>query len=356
MGRKIVFTGGGSAGHVSVNLALIPLFLAEGWDVSYIGSKGGIEQQLTESIDGVRYYSISTGKLRRYFDWNNFKEPFRVVKGAFEAFRLIKTIKPDVVFSKGGFVSVPVILGSRMNKVPIVTHESDLSPGLANRLSLPFAKKVCTTFPETADQLPNGKAVYAGAVIRTDLHKGNAANGRAFCGFTSRKPIILIMGGSLGSKKINESVRLSLDALLPRYQIVHLCGKGQMDGSIRRNGYVQFEYVTDELPDLLAATHFVVSRAGSNSIFEFLSLRKPMLLIPLSKEASRGDQIENAQSFEKQGFCKVLFEEELTADSLCDSIEKLDEMKGAYISRMEKSRLNNALDQLFSLIKEEAKG
>ncbi|WP_062236312.1 undecaprenyldiphospho-muramoylpentapeptide beta-N-acetylglucosaminyltransferase [Fictibacillus sp. FJAT-27399] len=355
MGKKIVFTGGGSAGHVSVNLALIPLFLKEGWEVSYIGSKGGIERQLTETIEGVRYYSISTGKLRRYFDWNNFKDPFRVMQGAFEAFRLIKTIKPDVVFSKGGFVSVPVILGSRMNKVPIVTHESDLSPGLANRLSLPFANKVCTTFPETTDHLPREKAVYAGAVIRKELHEGIAVKGRAFCGLTPGKPIILIMGGSLGSKKINEAVRLSLDALLPRFQIIHLCGKGQKDSSILKKGYIQFEYVSDELADILAATDFVISRAGSNSIFEFLSLRKPMLLIPLSKEASRGDQIENARSFEKQGYCEVLFEEDLTAESLMQGIEQLYSNQEAYISRMEESQLSNALDHLFSIIKEEAK-
>lgn len=322
--------------------------------MSYIGSIDGIERELITPLEGVKYYSIATGKLRRYFDWNNFKDPFRVMKGAFEAWRLIRKIKPDVVFSKGGFVSVPVILGSRMNQVPIVTHESDLTPGLANRISLPFASKVCTTFPETAQHLPKEKAVYAGAVVRKELNEGSAAKGRAFCGFTPEKPVILIMGGSLGSKKINEAVRNSLNFLLQHFQIVHLCGKGHLDSSIKKKGYAQFEYVNDELPDLLAATDFVVSRAGSNSIFEFLHLKKPMLLIPLSKEASRGDQIDNARSFEKQGFCKVLFEEDLTAETLQKNIEQLAAHQQNYIIRMAESKLGNALEQLYSLIKSSA--
>jgi UDP-N-acetylglucosamine--N-acetylmuramyl-(pentapeptide) pyrophosphoryl-undecaprenol N-acetylglucosamine transferase len=279
-----MFTGGGSAGHVTVNMALIPRFLEEGWSVVYIGSESGIERKLISTLPDVKYFAISTGKLRRYMDVQNVKDPFKVVKGLFQAYRLIKAHKPNVIFSKGGFVSVPVVIGAWLNRVPLLIHESDLTPGLANRISIPFATGVCTTFSETGSMLKEGKCRHVGAVIREEVKQGNADLGRAFCGFTPNKPVILVMGGSLGARKINQTVRQALSHLTKRFQIVHLCGKNQVDPSLVMPGYKQFDYINEQLPDVLAMSDIVVSRAGSNSIFEFLSLKKPMLLIPLTKE------------------------------------------------------------------------
>lgn len=353
--KKILFTGGGSAGHVTVNLALIPHFLEDGWSVEYMGSENGIERQLLASFPHIPYYGISTGKLRRYKDWRNIQDPFRVVKGIGQAYRLIQKSKPNIIFSKGGFVSVPVVLGAWLNRVPVLIHESDLTPGLANRIAIPFAAGVCTTFPETADHLKKSKIHHVGAVIREEIKQGRTDRGRAFCRFTSSKPVLLIMGGSLGARKINETVRRSLHSLTEHFQIVHLCGKGQLDETISSPGYRQYEYINEELPDVLAMSDLVVTRAGSNSIFEFLSLRKPMLLIPLTKEQSRGDQILNARSFEDSGYGKILYEESLTPDSLIDSITQLFENRETYIGNMMKNEQKDALTAVYQLIKQSAK-
>nr|WP_283094633.1 undecaprenyldiphospho-muramoylpentapeptide beta-N-acetylglucosaminyltransferase [Paenibacillus sp. ATY16] len=350
-----MFTGGGSAGHVTVNLALIPHFIQEGWSVDYIGSEAGIEKQLIEPLQNVRYHGIATGKLRRYLDWQNVKDPFKVIKGAFQAYRIIKKQKPDVLFSKGGFVSVPVVIGARLNKVPVLIHESDLTPGLANKIAIPFAAGVCTTFPETQQHLPAGKSHYVGAVIRDQLKAGDAARGRKFAGFISSKPVLLIMGGSLGARKINQAVRESLGKLTEKFQIIHLCGKGQVEASLQSPQYKQFEYVNEELPDLLAMSDVIISRAGSNSIFEFLYLRKPMLLIPLTKEASRGDQILNARSFQSAGFCEVLYEENMTPETLVGSVTDLYANRDKYVNNMQKNDRQDALSQLIGLIKKTAK-
>ncbi|HET7580172.1 MAG TPA: undecaprenyldiphospho-muramoylpentapeptide beta-N-acetylglucosaminyltransferase [Bacillales bacterium] len=350
MNKRIIFTGGGTAGHVTVNLALIPKFKKDGWDVAYIGSENGIEKQLITDLNEIDYYSISTGKLRRYFDWNNIKDPFRVLKGVFQAYRIIKKRKPDVIFSKGGFVSVPVILGARLNRVPTIIHESDFTPGLANKISIPFATKVCTTFPETAEQLNSEKAVHIGAVVRDELKEGNANRGLSHCAFTKNKPVLLVMGGSLGARRINEAVRDNLEPLLKDFQIVHICGKGNLDESIDKKGYRQFEYVNEELPDLMAMSNFVVSRAGANAIFEFLALKKPMVLIPLSAGASRGDQILNARSFKKSGFCEVLPEEDLTDESFLSVVRHVYENRDAYIEKMEENKSTAAIDNVMEII------
>ncbi|MBH5317554.1 undecaprenyldiphospho-muramoylpentapeptide beta-N-acetylglucosaminyltransferase [Paenibacillus sp. GSMTC-2017] len=348
----ILFTGGGSAGHVTVNLALIPRFVEKGWNVDYIGSVNGIEKQLIEAVPNVRYFPISTGKLRRYMDWNNVKDPFRVVKGLYQAYRIINKQKPNVIFSKGGFVSVPVVLGAWLNKVPVLIHESDLTPGLANRIAIPFATGVCTTFPETVDALPENKCRYIGPIVREDLIKGNAEKGRALCGFNRAKPVMLIMGGSLGAKRINEVVRKALPRLLETYQVVHLCGKNGHVSSMSSGHYKQFEYVTDELPHLLAMTDIVISRAGSNSIFEFLALHKPMLLIPLPKGQSRGDQILNAESFRRSGYCDVLYEENLEERTLVEHVQKLYENRQTYIDQMSVRKGSDSLTALCDWIDE----
>ena len=321
MNKTIILTGGGTAGHITPNLALIPLLQERGYEVHYIGSRGGMEQGLTQNLPGVTYHGISSGKLRRYFDPKNLTDPFRVMAGVAQAVSLFKKIKPAVVFSKGGFVSVPVAYAARLSGVPLVLHESDITPGLANRLAMPAALRICTTFPETAKHI-GVKARHTGTPIRRALFEGNAENGLAFCGFEpSGLPLLLMTGGSLGAVSINAALREALPKLLKSFRVAHICGKGNIaEAFMATAGYAQFEFVGGELPDLLAATSVIVSRAGANSIFEFLALNKPMLLIPLPLSASRGDQIDNARSFESQGLARVLPQERMTRDSLYDAI------------------------------------
>ncbi|MEO3944033.1 undecaprenyldiphospho-muramoylpentapeptide beta-N-acetylglucosaminyltransferase [Gorillibacterium sp. CAU 1737] len=351
----IVFTGGGSAGHVSVNLALIPCFLREGWDVHYIGSASGIERELIARLPEVSYNPISTGKLRRYRSWENLKDPFRTLKGIGQAFSLLRKLKPKVIFSKGGFVSVPVVLAARLCGIPVIIHESDLTPGLANRISIPFAAKVCTTFPETLRHLPENKSLCVGAIVRPELFQGKAERGFALSGLAPQLPVMLVMGGSLGSKAINQAVRDALPDLLERFQVIHLTGKGQVDPSLHQQGYVQFEFINEELPDVLAMADLIVSRSGSNSIFEFLALRKPMLLIPLPKGASRGDQLLNAESFRTAGYAAVLPEDELSRETLMGELEALWSSRGVYRDRMEAYNAVSALETVENLLKQAAK-
>lgn len=353
--KKIIFTGGGSAGHVTLNLELIPKFIDEHWEVHYIGSKNGIEKQLLSKIDAVKYYGISTGKLRRYLDFNNLKDPFKVMKGIYESYRIIKKVKPDVIFSKGGFVSVPVVLAGWLNNIPIIIHESDLTPGLANRVAIPFATKVCTTFPDTNKLVNTNRLFYVGPIVKGELKKGESSRGFEICKFTNNKPVILVMGGSQGSLVINKIIRENLDILLNGFQIVHICGIGQVDHQINVNGYVQFEYVNEELPDLLKITDLVISRAGSNSIFEFLSMNIPMILIPLPKKASRGDQLVNARWFEQMGYCEILLEEDLSSQALVELIDKVHKDRFKYIEKMKEKGATFSSDDLFDFIKKYAK-
>ena len=350
--KRIVLTGGGTAGHVTPNIALLPKLYDLGYDVHYIGSYNGIEKTLIESCQ-VPYYGISSGKLRRYFDLKNFSDPFKVLKGFSEAYKLLKKLKPDVVFSKGGFVSVPVVIAAGRLHIPVVIHESDMTPGLANKLSIPSASKVCCNFPETMDHLPKGKAVLSGSPIRQELLSGDRNKALKFTGLTGEKPVLLIIGGSLGSVVVNEAVRSILPKLLKKFEIIHLCGKGKLDHSLSAmNGYVQYEYISDELKDLFALSDIVISRAGANSICEFLSLRKPALLIPLSAAASRGDQILNAQSFKKQGYAAVLEEEQLSGDTLYDALSDLWENRDSYVSAMEASPMGDSIETITNLLEE----
>ena len=348
--KTIVMTGGGTAGHVTPNLALVPLLKEHGYEVAYIGSYNGIEKKLVEDA-GITYYGISSGKLRRYFDWKNFTDPFRVIKGFSEANQLLKHLKPDVVFSKGGFVSVPVVMAAGRQHIPAIIHESDMTPGLANKLAIPFASKVCCNFPETLEYLPEGKAVHTGSPIRKELFSGNREAGLSFTGFSADKPVILIMGGSIGSKFINNAVWESLDTLLERFQIVHLVGKGNINNElVGRAGYQQYEFISEQLNDIFAMTDLMISRAGANSISEILALKIPNILIPLSAKASRGDQILNAESYKKQGFSTVLQEEELTSELLINSVEDVYGRREEIINRMAESKLLDANQTILDLI------
>ena len=347
--KHIVLTGGGTAGHVTPNIAMIPRLKELGYKISYIGSYEGIEKKLIEEL-GIPYYGISSGKLRRYFDVKNFTDPFRVLKGFMEAKKLMKELKPDVVFSKGGFVTGPVVIAASRKKIPTFIHESDMTPGLANKICIPFATKVCCNFPETVSQLPADKAVLTGTPIRQELLTGSKENGLKFTGFSSDKPVILIIGGSLGATAVNQAVRAILPNLLQDFQVVHLCGKGKLDENLKdTKGYVQYEYIKKELADLFALADIVISRAGANAICELSALNKPNLLIPLSARASRGDQILNARSFEHLGYSKVLEEEEITNESLLDAVYDLYKNRETYITAMSSSRHKNSIEQIVQL-------
>lgn len=350
--KTIVLTGGGTAGHVTPNIALIPYLEKEGFKINYIGTINGMEKELISKLN-IPYDGIPSGKLRRYLDIKNLTDMFRVVKGINEASGLLKKIKPDLVFSKGGFVSVPVVIAAKMNKIPVVIHESDISTGLANRIAIPFAEVVCAAFPEALANIPKKKAVLTGTPIRRQLFNGRVDKGFALTDFNDILPIVLFMGGSQGSVKINSTLRNALPGLLNNYQIIHICGKNNIDETLTDTiGYKQFEYITDELPHLFAISNMFVSRAGANSIYEFLTLKKPNLLIPLSKSASRGDQILNAESFERQGFSKVLPEEELSTATLSESINDLYSDRDKYITAMNESALSDGVAEVMNVIRE----
>lgn len=350
--KKIVLTGGGTAGHVTPNLALLPKLTALGYEITYMGSLDGIEKKLIADFN-IPYYGVPVGKLRRYLDPKNFTDPFKVIKGYNEARKYLKEIKPDVVFSKGGYVSVPIVRAAASLKIPCIIHESDLTPGLANKLCIPKATKVCCNFPETVKSLPEKKAVLTGSPVREELYKGNKEAALKMCNFTEDKPVIMVIGGSTGSVAINKAVRAALPELLKTYQVVHLCGTGRIDNMLlTTEGYAQFEYLKGELKDVMALADIVISRAGANAICELLSLRKPNLLIPLSKKASRGDQILNAKSFETQGYSLVLPEEDLDEISLVKNVQTLYENRDKYVEAMSASNQINAADKIIGLIED----
>ncbi len=353
--KKIVMTGGGTAGHVTPNIALFPALKEAGYEISYIGSYEGMERDLIMK-EGIEYFGIASGKFRRYHDWKNFSDPFRVMKGFAEAKKILKHIKPDVVFSKGGFVTVPVVFAAKSLKIPVIIHESDLTPGLANKLAIPRATYVCHNFPETANYLPENKSRLSGCPIRQELFEGSREKGLEFLGFDGKKPVLMIIGGSTGAKAVNEGIRNALDEILKTFDVAHLCGKGMMDESLAdKEGYMQYEYLSEELRDVFAAADMIVSRAGANAICEILALRKPHLLIPLSRAASRGDQILNAKSFKKQGFSEVIEEEDITTDSLVKKILKVYNNREAYIDAMNQSELKDPIKTVVDLIKDVSK-
>ncbi|CAM3981420.1 MULTISPECIES: undecaprenyldiphospho-muramoylpentapeptide beta-N-acetylglucosaminyltransferase [Bacillus cereus group] len=351
MNKKILFTGGGTAGHVMINMVLIPKFMEKGWGVEYIGSQNGIEKLL---VQNVKYNSISTGKLRRYWDWENFKDPFKIIKGCIQSYKLMKRIKPDVIFSAGGFVSVPVVIGAWMNKVPVIIREPDSTLGLANKIALPFTTKLCTTFPQTGENVSNEKKVYVGPIVREEIERGNVLRGRSYCKFQQDKPVLLIMGGSQGAQWINNMVRESLETLLLNFNIVHMCGKGKVDSSIGMEGYMQFEYIGEELPHILNMASVVVSRAGSTAISELLFLKKPMLLIPLTNSSSRGDQVLNAEYFSRQGYAEVILQDKVSMNVFIHAVNKLYANKERYIQNMTGYTKTNdeGIHQLIDIINE----
>lgn len=348
----VLLTGGGTAGHVSVNEALIPVFLEKGYEIHYIGSHEGIEKELIrDRHPEVRYHAIQSGKLRRYFSMKNFTDPFRVGAGVLQALAVLRKVRPEIIFSKGGFVSVPVVMAAKLANIPVVIHESDVTPGLANKLALPFSSQIFTVFEKTLQYVPSQKATCTGPVIRPELLKGDRSKGLQITGLTAGRPIFIVMGGSQGSAVLNDAVRNELPNILKYYQVIHLCGKGhKRDELDHLPGYVQYEYVTDQLPHLLAAADFAVSRAGSNAIFELLAIRKPMLLIPLAASKSRGDQLLNASYFESKGLAAVVEEERLGDQPLTERFKQLETEKDRLLLNMSKETEPKTPEKMADLI------
>lgn len=348
----LLLTGGGTAGHVSVNEALIPIFEERGYDVHYIGSEDGIEREIIGNrFPHITYHPIKSGKLRRYFSMKNFTDPFRVGVGLLQALKIIRKLKPELIFSKGGFVSVPVALAGQLTKTPVVIHESDVTPGLANKLAVPFATHVFTVFDQTLNYLPKEKSTCSGAVVRPELFEGTVEEGLKITGFDGDKAVLLVTGGSQGAKILNDGVRKELTALTATFDIIHLCGKGNADATLEDiPGYQQYEYVTTELSHLLALADYTVSRAGSNAIFEFVALKKPMLLVPLSRENSRGDQILNANFFKSLGLAHVIEEEQLAETKLSLLLERLQEEREDLITNIEANEQPKTAEEMAKLI------
>jgi len=351
--KKIVLTGGGTAGHVTPNLAIIAALQKENWEIHYIGTANGIERTLIEAVDGVHYHTVQSGKLRRYFDWKNFTDPFRVIAGAFQSARLIGKIKPDIVFAKGGFVSVPVVYGAGLHRVPVLLHESDMTPGLANRLSMPLARKLCCTFPEAA-ALAGSKGVVTGTPLRSELFKGSREKGLKLFGFDDTRPVLMVIGGSSGARAINEAVRQALPKLLPCFHVLHVCGKGNLDAELEgTKNYRQVEYLNDELAHAFACASVMLSRAGSNTLCEILALNKPALLVPYPKgSTSRGDQVDNAASFQRRGLARVLEQEHMNEESLTKAIFELYHDRGRILDAMKKETSSDGVSNVMALIHE----
>jgi UDP-N-acetylglucosamine--N-acetylmuramyl-(pentapeptide) pyrophosphoryl-undecaprenol N-acetylglucosamine transferase len=349
---RIILTGGGTAGHITPNIALVPELKKAGFEVHYIGTKEGMERQLIEPL-GIPYHTIHAGKLRRYLDFKNITDLFKIIGGFAEALAILAKVKPKVIFSKGGFVSSPVVWAAWVHRIPALIHESDITPGLANKLSIPFATKICYTFPETKHYLPSAKGILTGLPVRESLLRGDAVKGRRICGFNDNKPVLMVIGGSQGSEILNKAIRSILGQVMEKFNLCHLCGKNGVDPVLDQySGYKQFDYVNEDLPHLLALTDLVISRAGATTLFELLAIKKPHLLIPLSKQASRGDQILNARSFEKQGFSKVLPEEDLNPEALLNTIFSLYESRDKYIMAMNASQAGNGVQGVISIIKD----
>ena len=349
--KRIVLTGGGTAGHVTPHLALLERLQAEGFAVDYIGTAEGIERGMMEGKPGLRYHVISSGKLRRYFSWRNLSDPFRVLAGFFQSFRILGKVKPDLVFSKGGFVAVPVVAAAWLRRIPVLAHESDITPGLANRISALFAKQVAATFPECARALGK-KGVHTGTPMRPELFQGDREKGLAFAGFDGKKPVLLMMGGSQGAQAVNEALRAALPQILPKMDVLHLCGAGKLAPELAgTTGYFQAEFVNEGLRDVLAAADYVLSRAGATAIGEFLALKKPMLLVPLPLSASRGDQIVNAQNYEKRGLARVLPQEQMTPDSLSKALFDLMDRAEALKAKMEQEPSADGSEAVLNLIR-----
>lgn len=340
--KKIVFTGGGTAGHVIPNLAIINDIKNKA-QVYYIGSNG-IEKEIIKS-NKIDFFEITSTKLKRSLSLSNFFIPFKLCKAITQAKKILKKIKPDIIFSKGGYVALPVVFAAKKLKIPVICHESDMTLGLANKICKNKCLKICTSFEKTAQYLKNG--IFTGSPLRKEIFSGDKEKAKRLFKNYQNKPTILIFGGSLGSKTINEAIFNSLSKL-KNYNIIHIVGKNNLK-KFKYENYVQLEF-TNEIYNLFALSDLIISRAGSNSINEILALNKPNILIPLSKKASRGDQIINAEYFKEKGYSKVILEEELNEYNLLKSITEVLNNKEKYIKNMKNSNVKLANQKIIDLL------
>ncbi len=346
---KIFFTGGGTAGHVTPNIALISE-LARDFEIGYVGESSSVEEKLISSIS-VPFFRIKSGKLRRYFSLKNILDPFKVIIGFFQSLRLCVREKPDLVFSKGGYVAVPLVLAARVLKIPIIAHESDLTPGLANRFTFPFCSKICLTFPPSGGELRDNRVVLTGTPLRRTLVEADAKKGLRLLEFDINLPILLVFGGSKGARFLNELIFRLRDKLLESFNVVHITGEGNSSREREKKGYIQKEFLLHDFGNVLAAASVVVSRAGANSIYELLALRKPHLLVPLPKTSSRGDQIENAKKFHELGYSRFIEEDLLTDDIFIQEVKKLMDNKTAIEKQMANFKASDAVSIIVKEIK-----
>ena len=342
--KPVVITGGGSAGHVIPALPVIDLLLAQGTQVHFIGTRSGLEQGYLGQRD-VTFHGISAGKLRRYFSWQNVTDIFRIGWAVLESLRLLWKLKPGAMFSKGGFVSLPPVFAAWLLGIPVVAHESDLTPGLANRLSLPFIKTLCTSFDDTRFAGFRGRHVVTGTPVRQSLLAGDPAKARQQFGIESGLPVLLVTGGSLGAEGLNRIITEHIHTLTERFFVVHVCGAGKTSDR-QLPGYLQLEFVSEGWGDLLAVADLVISRAGANALFELVALNKPHLLVPLPLGGSRGDQLANAQFATQQGWSEVVAEDQLSGERLLSTLNLLVANAPRYRQAMAQSSAQDAAQSL----------
>ncbi|MDR0709913.1 MAG: undecaprenyldiphospho-muramoylpentapeptide beta-N-acetylglucosaminyltransferase [Spirochaetaceae bacterium] len=327
----IAFAGGGTGGHIYPGLAVIAnLKKILPCRVFWIGANTGMDRAIVEDA-GIEFYGIPAGKLRRYFSLRNIADIFRVLAGFFAARKILKREKPALLFSKGGFVSVPPCAAASTLRIPVFTHESDFSPGLATRINLRFTEKAFTAFRETAGLLPpavRGRAVYTGNPIRPEFRAASAESGRAFLGINGEDPVLLVLGASLGARQINELVRECLPRLTGRFVVVHQTGPGAAWDIPASGRYKPYPFIRSEMPHVIAASTLVLCRGGAGTIWECASLGKPMILIPLAGSGTRGDQVENARYLEGKGAALVL-RGDVKAGDVAAAVERLAEDEGA---------------------------
>lgn len=350
--RKIILTGGGTAGHVTPHLSILPSLIKE-YEIHYIGSISGIERDIINKYKYITYHPITTVKFERSLTLKNLLIPFKLFKGIRQSKKIIKELKPSIIFSKGGFVSVPVCYAAHSLKVPIVGHESDYSMGLANKLIYKKCNSMCFSFKDTQSKYIK-KGVYAGSPIRESIYQGNKEKIVKQYNLDDTMPTLLMFGGSLGAKAINEMVFLCCEELSKKFNILHIVGKGNLNSKIKISNYHQIEF-TNNIEDYFACANIVISRAGSNSIFELCAIQKPMLLIPLPKDSSRGDQILNAEYLEKQNLCLVLFQENMTKETFIKSIIELYQNRYFYINNLKRQPNFNGTKKILEEIKKYSK-
>ena len=353
--KRIIFTGGGTLGHVMPNIPLIRYFQDEGWEVAYIGSKKGIEREKMNELN-IKYFPIRSGKLRRYFDLQNFLDIFNVSIAIIQAFFIFIRWRPNVVFSKGGYVALPPVIGAWITRVPIVIHESDMTPGLTTKLSKRFATVICTAFKNTLRYLPANKTTYTGLPVRDLVFEASETIGRQFLGEQIDKPILLVFGGSLGAQFLNNLAREHVkNGNLSSFHVVNICGRGQLDPDMNTfSNYQQFESLSDEFLHVMKSAEFVITRGGATSLFELLAMKKPHPVVPLPKSVSRGDQIDNATYFRDLGVSDFIEEEHFEWDTLREKMEMIQQNWPSILTKLDEMAFSQSSEKVRSILMEKS--